>query len=188
MFYHNKTLERISKIKYLDNEINTINGVFTDNIHNLIKKIDFENLYTNTFFRFHGDFILDNIIKTENSFKLIDWRDDFGGLLYNGDKYYDLAKLKHNIIFNHKNINNNLFDITNIKNSVIVDLKCNYFLMKQLEDYNTFINKHNYSLVKINILVAIIWLNMCPLYEGKLSEFLFYFGKLNLYLALQERP
>ena len=40
---------------------------------------------------------------------------------------------------------------------------------------------------KINILTAIIWLNMAPLYEGTLREFLFYFGKLNLYLAIQER-
>jgi len=187
-FYYNKSLERIYKFPFLYSEKNIVNGIYTDYIYNLIDKIDFESLYTNTFFRFHGDFILDNIIKTENGFKLIDWRDDFGGLLYHGDKYYDLAKLKHNIIFNHKNINNNLYDISYKDNSVIVDLKCNYFLMKQLEDYNSFIKKNNYDLHKINILVAIIWLNMSPLYEGKLSEFLFYFGKLNLYLAVQERP
>jgi NDP-sugar pyrophosphorylase family protein len=187
-FYYDKTLERINKIACLSTEKNTINGIFTDSITNLINTIDFDTLYTDTFFTFHGDFILDNIIKTENCFKLIDWRDDFGGLLYNGDKYYDLAKLKHNIIFNHKNINNNLYDITHRDNSVIVDLKCNYFLMKQLEDYNSFIKKYKYDLHKINILVSLIWLNMCPLYEGKLSEFLFYFGKLNLHLAVQERP
>ena len=187
-FYYNKTLERIFKISFLSSEKNSINGIHTDFIYNLINKIDFESLYTDTFFSFHGDFILDNIIKTENGFKLIDWRDDFGGLLYNGDKYYDLAKLKHNIIFNHKNINNNLYDITYKDNYVSVDLKCNYFLMKQLEDYNQFIKEHKYDIKKINILVALIWLNMSPLYEGKLSEFLFYFGKFHLYLTLQERP
>ena len=60
--------------------------------------------------------------------------------------------------------------------------------MKQLEDYNQFIKEHKYDIKKINILVALIWLNMSPLYEGKLSEFLFYFGKFHLYLTLQERP
>lgn len=187
-FYYDKTFDRISKIKFLETEKNSINGINTGFIYNLLSQIDFTLLYTDTFFGFHGDFILDNIIKTEKSFKLIDWRDDFGGLLYSGDKYYDLAKLKHNIIFNHKNINNNLYDISFSENLVTVDLKCNYFLIKQLEDYDQFVKEHNYNMKKINILVALIWLNMCPLYEGKLSEFLFYFGKLNLYLALQERP
>ena len=41
-----------------------------------------------------------DIIKTNNGYKLLDWRQNFGGELYNGDKYYDLAKLRHNIIFN----------------------------------------------------------------------------------------
>ena len=57
--------------------------------------------------------------------------------------------------------------------------------MKQLDDYTKFIKEHAYNLNKIDILVSLIWINMSPLYSGKLSEFLFYFGKLNLYLALK---
>ena len=43
--------------------------------------------------KFHGDFILDNIIETEDGFCLIDWRQNFSGRLDVGDMYYDLAKL-----------------------------------------------------------------------------------------------
>ena len=154
----------------------------------LLSQINFDSLYTSSFFSFHGDFILDNIIKTETEYKLIDWRDEFASELYYGDIYYDLAKLKHNIIFNHKNIRNELYSLIYTNEEVSIDLKCNYFLMKQLEDYNIFVKENSYNLNKIDILVSLIWINMSPLYEGKLSEFLFYFGKLNLYLALSQRP
>lgn len=187
-FYYIKSLDRIKKIKCLNDEKNYINGINTLSINELFKKIPFELLYTKTFTYFHGDFILDNIIKYENRYILIDWRDDFAGEVEYGDMYYDLAKLKHNIIFNHSNILNDLYSLEVNDNSIYIDIKTNYFLIKQLEDYDKFIKENNYNINKINILVALIWLNMSPLYEGKLSEFLFYFGKFHLYLTLQERP
>jgi NDP-sugar pyrophosphorylase family protein len=180
-FYKNKTFDRIKMIN-LDNEIHIINGVNTGSIYTILDSVDFSLLSTNTFTKFHGDFILDNIIKTDN-YCLLDWRHEFDTELYYGDLYYDLAKLRHNMIFNHSNILNNLYEIT-YTNEVYVDLKCNYILMKQLDEYNKFISKYNYNQKKIEILTAIIWLNMAPLYEGKLREFLFYFGKFNLYIAL----
>ena len=59
--------------------------------------IDFEWLSQAKQHQFHGDFILDNIIKTKNGYSLLDWRQDFSGLLRAGDMYYDLAKLNHNL-------------------------------------------------------------------------------------------
>ena len=154
----------------------------TENIVKFIKELP-ENLLVNeTFAKFHGDFILDNIIKTSDSFKLIDWRHEFDKELYYGDVYYELAKLRHNIIFNHSNILNNLFEIEYKNDEVIVDLKCNYFLIQQLNDFEQFVNENNYDINKIKIITSIIWLNMSPLYDGKLSEFLFYFGKYNLFM------
>ena len=114
----------------------------------------------------------------------MDWRQNFGGDLYNGDKYYDLAKLRHNIIFNHENISNNLFTKEIKDNEVIIDLKCNYTLINQLKDFDKFVLENNMDLQKIKILTAIIWLNMSPLHEYPLNEFLFYFGKYNLYLEI----
>jgi thiamine kinase-like enzyme len=153
------------------------------NIQVLINNIPIELLCTDTFVQFHGDFILDNILlDSSNNFKLIDWRHEFDDQLTHGDLYYDLAKLRHNIILNHKNINNGLFEIKydDENNEVIVDLKCNYFHVKELEDYDRFIEENGYNIKKIKILTALIWLNMAPLYDGRFREFLFYFGKYNL--------
>ena len=120
-------------------------------------------------------------------YKLIDWRHEFDSEIKHGDIYYDFAKLRHNIIFNHDNIKKELFSIIhNDNDEILVDLKCNYVLVNQLEDFDKFILENNYNLHKIKIITAIIWLNMSPLYEKQLSEFLFYFGKYNLQLLLQK--
>lgn len=182
-FYEKKTYDRLSKIPFIEKTI--INGLNIGTINDLLKRVDFNNLATDRFTHFHGDFILDNIIyKDDGTFVLLDWRETFDTEIEHGDMYYDLAKLHHNIIFNHKNITSGLYTIECKEDNVSVDLKCNYFLIKQLEDYNRFILKHNYNMEKIRILTALIWLNMAPLYEGALREFLFYFGKLHLYFAV----
>ena len=48
-------------------------------IIDLINSIDKNDLLTNKSYGFHGDYIIDNIIFDGNKFKLIDWRQDFGG-------------------------------------------------------------------------------------------------------------
>lgn len=188
-FYINKTKKRINSLNFLKNniEIQVVNGVNVGTFEELIEKVSIiDNIFTDTFYNFHGDFILDNVIKTTESYILIDWRHEFGNQLIYGDIYYDLAKLRHNIIFNHKNILQNLYECNYKKNGdIIIDLKCNYFLMQQLTDFDRFINENGYDLKKIKILTSIIWLNMSPLYEGKLSEFLFYFGKYNIFISIQ---
>jgi NDP-sugar pyrophosphorylase family protein len=192
-FYIKKTNTRIKSLNYLDSEINIINGINTGSISELMNKVEqYDKLFTDIFYNFHGDFILDNIIKTRDSYKLIDWRHEFGSLITHGDIYYDLAKLRHNIIFNHENILNKLYEIKYIsidncdkKNDTIeIDLKCNYFFMQQLDEFDRFILENNYDLRKIKVLMSVIWLNMSPLYENELSQFLFYFGKYNLSLLL----
>ena len=71
--------------------------------------------------------------------------------------------------------------------SVDVELKCNYTLINQLNDFDKFVLENDMDLQKIKILTAIIWLNMSPLHEYPLNEFLFYFGKYNLYLQLNNK-
>ena len=185
-FYVTKTLHRIKSTGLIENEKSIINGIQTEGILDLItNNIDVNRLFTSTFTRFHGDFILENIIKTNTSFVLIDWRHEFGNQMEWGDMYYDLAKMRHNMIFNHKNIHNKMFTIEYLENNeVVVDIKCNYFLIKQLEDFDRFVELHELDAYKIKILMCIIWLNMSPLYDAPLRDFLFYFGKYNLSLLL----
>lgn len=183
-FYLNKTMKRVEMMLDKTRDYTFINNVKIGSIYDLFDKLDFNTLFTENYSHFHGDFILDNIIKTKYDYKLLDWRQDFGGELYNGDKYYDLAKLRHNIIFNHENISNHLYSIKLKDNNVIVDLKCNYTLINQLTDFDNFVLDNKLDLKKIKILTAIIWLNMSPLHEYPLNEFLFNFGKYNLFLEL----
>lgn len=188
-FYVKKTIERVNSLRFVESETekSIVNGLKVGMFSELIDIVSKnKTLFTDTFYNFHGDFILDNIIKSKDSYVLIDWRHEFGSELTYGDMYYDLAKLRHNIIFNHKNILDNLFDVID-KNSgeAIVDLKCNYFLIQQLEDFDKFVIENGYDVKKIKIITSIIWLNMSPLYEEKLSKFLFYFGKYNLFLSLK---
>ena len=115
----------------------------------------------------------------------MDWRQDFGGELKFGDKYYDLAKLRHNIIVNHKNLEDGLFTIKQVNNNeCIVDIKCNYFLIQQLEEFDKFVKENRLDFKKIKILMSLIWINMASLHEYPLSIFLYHFGKYNLYLSL----
>lgn len=187
-FYYEKTIERINMAKK-DNLIQDyfiINNLEVCDIDTLIKKVNFDELCNGYSTNFHGDFILDNILYKNNKFYLIDWRENFGkdNLEY-GDMYYDLAKLKHNIFFNHKNIEEGLYGlIKTSENSCIVDLKCNFFLIQQLNDYEKFITKYELNKKKINILMSLIWINMAPLHEYPLSNFLFNFGKYNLYIYI----
>lgn len=187
-FYHDKTINRINKTLKNITDYKIINNLEIGSIHKILEQINFDTLYTKYHTNFHGDFILDNIIKTSNGYKLLDWRQNFGGELYNGDKYYDLAKLRHNIIFNHKNIANNLFNVNiNYANkNVNIDLKCNYTLINQLKNFDNFLLKNNMDLKKTKILTALIWLNMSPLHKYPLNEFLFYFGKYNLFLEINQ--
>lgn len=185
-FYVNKTLQRIHLLPFLKDEKNYINGLYCNDIRTLITNLPDDILTTDRFMRFHGDFILDNIIRTKDSYKLIDYRCEFDqDELYFGDVHYDLAKLRHNIIFNHKNIINDLFLIHHCsEKEITVDLKCNYFLIQQLKDFDEYVNRKGYNIQKIKLITAIIWLNMSPLHDEKLREFLFYFGKYNLSLII----
>ena len=184
-FYITKTKDRLAGIN-LEDEKSIVNGINTGSIASLLENLPLERLLTDTLCDYHGDFILDNIIKKEDggAYSLLDWRHEFGNQVEKGDMYYDLAKLKHNIIFNHKNILDNLFSVKECDTDILVDLKCNYALTCQLDKFYSFLKENNLDCEKVDILTAIVWLNMAPLYEDPLRKFLFYFGKFHLYLAL----
>ena len=45
---------------------------------------------------------MENICINRKKITLLDWREDFSGLLEYGDIYYDLAKINHGFIIDHK--------------------------------------------------------------------------------------
>ena len=63
-------------------------------------------------------------------------------------------------------------------------MKCNYFLVNQLTSFDKFVKEKDLDMKKIKIINSLIWINMSPLHEYPLSNFLFNFGKYNLYNSL----
>ena len=184
-FYYEKTISRIKDFydkKNIQDTPTIINGESIPSLENLLSKVDFEKLTLDSPTNFHGDFILDNIIQvSENDFKLIDWRQDFAGNLEGGDKYYDLAKLSHNLVVNHDIIDKDLFEIS-IKNNneITVNINRTQTLVDSEKIYFEYLNRNNYNVRKIKLLRAIIWLNMSPLHHHPFDLFLYYFGKYEL--------
>ena len=187
-FYIDKSYQRISK--YLQNidltkdKKSIINGVEIPPAEDLILSLSKENIYSSYKTLYHGDFILDNIIDTGSGFTLIDWRQDFGGELKYGDVYYDLAKLNHNLIFNHDIVNKGLYTVEDTVQGINVDILVSKRLLECREIFHKFIYEFGYDLRKVNLLTGLIWINMAPLHEYPLSKFLFNFGKYNLYNTL----
>lgn len=188
-FYYHKTLERINKYleEFGDSEV-IINEVKIPHILDLIKEVDFGYLSQGIPVKFHGDFILDNILYDGNDFKLLDWRQDFQGSLEAGDIYYDLAKLNHNLTLNHKVMNHNLFDLKYIDDKNIrCDILVPFINQHCKEKYYQWANDNDLDVSKIKLLTSIIWLNMAPLHEYPLNKFLFHFGKYNLFMNLRDK-
>ncbi len=188
-FYYIKSIERINKFlssRLIIDQENIINGERVPTAEELIKKIDFNWLCDSNQSSFHGDFILDNIIQTKKSFCLLDWRQNFGGLLESGDMYYDLAKLNHNLTVNHEIINKDLFTINISKNIVECDILRKDNLVQCQRVLYDFLAKNGYDEKKVNVLTALIWLNMSPLHHHPFDLFLFYFGKLNLWREIKK--
>ena len=181
-FYVVKTNKRINQ--YLGGKPDSpgiINGELIPSIENILHQIDTEWLCNGVPVQFHGDFILDNVIETQDDFCLIDWRQDFAGDLKVGDIYYDLAKLNHNLIVNHNIVDNKLYN-SSPKDCHIL---CNSTLLRCKDLLHNFITENNYDLKKVKVLSSIIWLNMAPLHEYPFNKFLFNFGKYNLYKTLK---
>lgn len=183
-FYITKTKKRIGF--YLKNEKDIeqeINGITIPPVEEVINKIDVDWLCNGIPSQFHGDYILDNIIETTDTFKLIDWRQDFAGDLEVGDLYYDLAKLNHNLTVNHELVDRNLFN-SDPSNCFIL---CNSKLVECTSILHNFILENEFDLKKVKVLTAIIWLNMAPLHHYPFNRFLFNFGKYKLHTELNEK-
>lgn len=189
-FYYTKTVERVEKFlksAAIRDKQDVINGESVPTVAKMLKMIDFDELCNGEQSSFHGDFILDNLLKTKTGYVLLDWRQNFGGLLQSGDIYYDLSKLNHNLTVNHEIINRDLFTIDIKKEGITCDILRKENLVQCQRVLFQFLEKNGYDQRKVKILTAIIWLNMSPLHHHPFDLFLFYFGKLNLWRAINNK-
>jgi len=189
-FYKEKTLKRVNnfliKYDYEDKE-EIINGIKVPSIKELLDFINWENLKEGIPVSFHGDLHFENIILTETGeFLLLDWRQNFSGLLDYGDLYYDLAKILHGIIVSHEKINHNEFFIKEEEDSIIVDITRSQMQVEIEQLFYSMILNKALDLNKVKTLTALIYLNIAALHHDPYSKFLFYFGKYTLNNILNE--
>jgi len=137
--------------------------------------------------RFHGDFILDNLIIKDNKFKFLDWRQDFCGSVEWGDVYYDLAKMNHSLHFDHSLVVNNNFKVEDVDGNVQIELICKLSSVLKKQKFEQFFTENGFNLKKVNILTSIIWLNMSPLHIYPLNIFLYYLGMYTLQLNIDKK-
>lgn len=187
-FYKIKTEKRLEEFYKLTGIVDTplvINGYEIPVLAETLKILDFNWLSEGQQTGFHGDFILDNVIRTPDSFVLLDWRQNFGGLLKSGDIYYDLAKLNHNLTVNHDIIFKNWFTVK-VRGTVIT---CDIMRSDNLVDCQKvlygFIARKELDLQKVKVLTSLAWLNMAALHHHPYNFFLYYFGRLNLFKAIE---
>lgn len=182
-FYYTKTKDRIKQYiakTFLPTRETVINGLYCESVNTILKNVNQDWLTSGIPCKFHGDCILDNVIQChDNTFTLIDWRQNFNGKLY-GDVYYDLAKLNHNLTFNHELVANSACTIKlNETSDYDIDILCSNKLQGCQQELHKFIVNNGYDLQKVKFLTALIWINMAPLHNG-LDHFLYRFGQWHL--------
>jgi choline kinase len=196
-FYINKAKARVeSYIKHhpQDYSVNyespqthiKINFIETKGIITLLDKIPehFHNKCRH--YHAHGDLVFENVIKTDNGFTLIDWREGFAPCK-GSDMLYDIAKMKHNLYFDHDVIKNKNFFVKKMPNNTyLFDSGTpwkNIDLIKQLDQW--CIN-NSIEVETINLIVSLIQLSSSALHLGDEALLLFYMGWYGLSKVLQK--
>lgn len=181
--YYEKTISRCEYFSKTDiDKIEYVNGIRVDSIENMLKSINWDDIYKNSIpSLFHGDFQPENIIYYDNSFVLIDWREAFGNSLQIGDFYYDLGKMYHSLLINGTDVNNKLYKISIEDNRAYIFHYIRQNLLFLLNELEKFCSNNNYSWENVKLLGILQYLNICSLYKnfhnGEYGKFLFLYGK-----------
>lgn len=191
-FYRDKTLQRMEAFfeKYPRLRANTkpINGVVYPPAETQLADLDW-GLIVDTYVPafIHGDLQFDNVLVAGNAFKLIDWRQDFGGSLETADLYYDLAKLYGGLILNYDLIKKNLFSYAEDENSISFDFHTRGSMNDYRRALEKFIRERGFSMEKVEKLVGVIYLNMAPLHHYPFDKMLYALGTKVLHEGLVDR-
>jgi len=188
-FYFEKSKRRIEMLvarSGFEDTLTEINGELVPSALSLIQQLEGAKLITGKPGIMHGDFILDNILKTEAGFLAIDWRQGFGDLLTYGDVYYDLAKLNHSLTMNHSLLMDGHFEVSVTRGSTWVDILRKTSLIECEKVLAEFVVSRGYDMRQIKLLTSLIWINMAPLHQHGMDLFLFQYGRYSLWRTLVE--
>ena len=188
LFYKDKTFARVDLFRSTTNfaeldAIPFINDRKVGPIQSYLDQIDWAWLSQAVPTRqFHGDLQFDNVIYNGSEFKLIDWREEFGGNVELGDLYYDLAKLYGGMQLNYSSMKTSSNYSARVEESNVVVAHLIDPMLMEIAD-NEFTNKvvqSGFNMKKVKLLTALIFLNMAPLHINQFNIFLFFKAKLFL--------
>ena len=130
----------------------------------IFNKLDWDKVVDGIPSNFHGDLQFDNVLYLgDGDFKLLDWRQDFGGLKEFGDIYYDLSKLYGGMILSYKSIKANKFSFDMSGDKVFYQYEMTSTLIESREIFEKFVVSNGYDLDKIKLITCLYLLNMSPL-------------------------
>lgn len=168
---------RANKMDLLLSDAAIINGLPCKSFNSLLPetKAAVENLFSEKdFCVMHGDFCFNNILYDNYSgtIRLIDPRGSFGENLPGiyGDCKYDLAKLLHSSVYCYDYIVNDLFhfEMNNDSVNYSFNLRNNHELLTSLSF--DLVSKMGFKPEKISIIVALLFISMCPLHSDNLHR------------------
>jgi len=178
-FYKDKTFQRIEGFLNtypFSNKDITLNGKKIESPYTILEKLDWKYLSKGIPVVFHGDLHFENILYDSKKFILLDWRQNFNGLLHYGDIYYDLAKLLHGILLPHKIVVDGMYSISESEDDIRIDIKLPDNYLEIYDFYINWLKSQDFDVDKVHTLCALIYLNISPLHHHPYSRFLFYYG------------
>jgi choline kinase len=190
-FYHEKTTERLALYaqKYPGPDVETtINGSSVPPTASLLTAVPWTQLEDGIPSFIHGDLQFDNVLYDAytDTFKLLDWRQDFGGHVEFGDRYYDLAKLYGGILLNYDYIKLNLLSYSEDSQGIFIDFAQRFQTDSYLQILSDFIVAQGYDLARVRLLVSLIYLNMSPLHHYPFDKLLYSLGRQMLNDEIQK--
>ena len=181
-FYFDKTISRLERLR---NKIEITDEIVP--IQKLFNKINWDYLSDGIPARWHGDYNLSNLLWDGEKAILLDWRQEFGSLIEYGDVVHDLAKMYHSFLFPHPSVKAGKFYTKKSKHGkmkTFIEVPYEIELCKDI--FEEFVEDNGYDLWKIKILTSIVLLNMSPLHESPIDEYLYHFAKNYLEETLNE--
>jgi dTDP-glucose pyrophosphorylase len=182
-FYGDKTLARLGA--YLDDRGieeppsgTEINGVPTATVAEALER-ELDGMVAAAIPTvFHGDLHEGNIIAGDGGYRLIDWRDEFGGLADRGDQLYDLAKLLHSLELPESVMHARTFErVDHADGTLTIGHPDTALRADGRRALWAWCAARDFDLRAIGTVDATIWINMAPLYDRVLGDYLYAFGR-----------
>lgn len=191
-FYQTKTLRRISTLLSMEPALSNsliIDGVSVPDLETQLNSVNWIELATPLWGRVHGDLHPENIVVVDSgNFVFLDWRQDIAGSLdAAGDIYYDLAKFAHGLRVDHGVIHKGLYGVVVGEDSqVSIKLEQNEMKAQVYAELQQYVVERGLSWKRVQILEALIYLNIAPLHEPRTYRLLLgYLGRRLLQQALE---